>query len=52
MAAGLLFVHTGPGAGPVTEAEFRDWVGDQHAVAGPIVCGALRRALGFRNSLC
>ena len=33
MAAGLLFVYTDPGAGPVTEAEFHDWYDHEHGPA-------------------
>jgi hypothetical protein len=33
MAAGLLFVYTDPGTGPVSEAEYHDWYDHEHGPA-------------------
>jgi hypothetical protein len=33
MAAGLLFVYTDPGVGPVSEAEYHDWYDHEHGPA-------------------
>jgi hypothetical protein len=42
MAAGLLFVYTDPGAGPVPEAEYHDWYDREHGPARLKVPGLVR----------
>jgi hypothetical protein len=54
MAAGLLFVYTDVGAGPVAEADYHDWYDHEHGPARltvPGLTGAVLSEPGYRAAV-